>query len=37
MADRFASKISIGGQVPTDKVEPLIDAINSEGINLHPD
>ena len=37
MADRFAGKISIGGQVPTDKVEALMDAINAEGINLHPD
>jgi len=37
MADRFAGKISIGGQVPADKVEALVDAINAEEINLHPD
>ncbi len=37
MADRFAGKISIGGQVPIDKVEALMGAINSEEINLHPD
>ena len=37
MADRFAGKISIGGQVPADKVQALIDAINSESINLHPE
>ena len=37
MADRFAGKISIGGQVPTDKIEALMDAINSEEINLHPE
>ena len=37
MADRFAGKISIGGRIPTDKVTALIDAINSEGISLHPE
>jgi len=37
MADRFAGKISIGGEIPTAKVEALVDAINAEEINLHPE
>jgi len=37
MADRFAGKISIGGEVPADKAMALIDAINSAEASLHPE
>jgi len=34
MSDRFGVEIQIGGQLPLEKVQDLIDAINSEGMGL---